>query len=47
MTSVLVYEKPVSYGSEVVNQDALWKKVIGELFEDFLLFFDSELYKLK
>lgn len=29
----------MSYEVEVINQDALWKKVISELFEDFMLFF--------
>ena len=45
MTSALVYEEPSTYGEEVVNQDGLWKKVIGDLFEDFLLFFAPELHK--
>jgi len=29
-----------------VNQDGLWKKIIGELFEDFLLFFAAELHSV-
>ena len=45
MRSALVFEKPVNYGEEVVNQDGLWKKVIGDLFEDFLLFFAPELHE--
>lgn len=44
MVALSVYEKPVTYGVETVNQDALWKKVTEELFEDFLLFFAPELY---
>lgn len=44
MASVFVFENPVTYGEEVVNQDGLWKKVIGDLFEDFLLFFAPELH---
>ena len=45
MTSLLVFEEPTAYGGQVVNQDGLWKKVIGELFEDFLLFFAPELHQ--
>lgn len=45
MTSALVFENPVTYGEQVVNQDGLWKKVIGDLFEDFLLFFAPELHE--
>ena len=45
MISALVFENPVTYGKEVVNQDGLWKKVIGDLFEDFLLFFAPELHE--
>lgn len=36
-----VKEQPSAY---TVDQDGLWKKVIGDLFEDFLLFFDPELH---
>lgn len=46
MTSALLFEKPVTYGVNVVNQDGLWKKVIGDLFEDFLLFFAPELHEI-
>ena len=45
MTSGVVLERPVVYGEKVVNQDGLWKKVIAELFENFLLFFAPELHK--
>ena len=39
-----VLEKPSAYTSQV-NQDDLWKKVIADLFEDFLLFFLPEFHK--
>jgi len=45
LISAFVFENPVTYGKEVVNQDGLWKKVIGDLFEDFLLFFAPELHE--
>lgn len=45
MTSLFVLEKPEAYDKKVVNQDGLWKKAIGELFEDFLLFFAPELHR--
>ncbi|MCZ2260945.1 hypothetical protein [Sporosarcina sp. G11-34] len=45
MKSLFVLENPATYGGKVVNQDGLWKKVIGELFEDFLLFFAPELHE--
>ena len=45
MTSALVFENPVTYGKVIVNQDGLWKIVIGDLFEDFLLFFAPELHE--
>ncbi|WP_251669639.1 MULTISPECIES: hypothetical protein [unclassified Sporosarcina] len=38
-------EKPSDYAERTVDQDGLWKKVIGELFEDFLLFFAPDLYE--
>ncbi len=40
-----MFEEPMAYGRQAVNQDGLWKKVIGELFEDFLLFFAPELHQ--
>ncbi|GKV67192.1 MULTISPECIES: hypothetical protein [unclassified Sporosarcina] len=36
-----VKEQPAIYA---VDQDGLWKKVIGDLFEDFLLFFNPDLH---
>ncbi|WP_203246540.1 Rpn family recombination-promoting nuclease/putative transposase [Sporosarcina beigongshangi] len=39
-----VREEKIQYDENLVDQDGLWKKVIGELFEDFLLFFAPELY---
>ncbi len=44
MVTALVWEKSSDYKVDVVDQDGLWKKVIGELFEDFLLFFKPELH---
>lgn len=42
---VFVREKNTnSYQEKKVDQDGLWKKVIEELFEDFLQFFMPELY---
>lgn len=42
---VLVKEEAKTYELKSVDQDGLWKKVIGELFEDFLLFFAPELHE--
>lgn len=39
-----VLEKPSDYSIPHVNQDDLWKKVIADLFEDFLLFFLPEFH---
>lgn len=40
-----VLEKPSDYSSgSQVNQDDLWKKIIADLFEDFLLFFIPEFH---
>ncbi|MCG7336090.1 Rpn family recombination-promoting nuclease/putative transposase [Sporosarcina sp. ACRSM] len=44
MVGALVWEKSTDYKADVVDQDGLWKKVIGELFEDFLLFFKPDLH---
>ena len=38
-----VMEKPSGYG--VVDYDGLWKKLIYELFEEFVLFFAPDLYE--
>ena len=45
MVTAMIMEKSEVYGEPVVDQDGLWKKVIGELFEDFLLFFAPELHE--
>lgn len=45
MTNALMFERPTTYRVKAVNQDGLWKKFIGDLFEDFLLFFAPELHK--
>lgn len=42
MLNAFVLEENQRY---IVDQDGLWKKVIGDLFEDFLLFFVPDLYK--
>ncbi|MBO0588617.1 Rpn family recombination-promoting nuclease/putative transposase [Sporosarcina sp. E16_8] len=44
MVRALVWEKPADYEAGDLDQDGLWKKVIGELFEDFLLFFAPTLH---
>ncbi|MEQ6354060.1 hypothetical protein ABNX05_05470 [Lysinibacillus sp. M3] len=40
----LVWEKPDLYKLSQVNKDNLWKKLIADLFEDFLLFFLPDLH---
>lgn len=45
MVTALVWEKSTDYQAGVIDQDGLWKKVIGELFEDFMLFFSPELHE--
>lgn len=42
---VLIKEGENGYRKKQVDQDGLWKKIIGELFDDFLLFFTPELYE--
>lgn len=44
MVVALVREENEPYESFEVDQDGLWKKVIGELFEYFLLFFSPKLH---
>lgn len=39
-----VHEQEKAYQKKQVDQDGLWKKIIGELFEEFLLFFIPELH---
>ena len=46
MVMTLIKEEEITYDSSPLDQDGLWKKVIGELFEDFLLFFAPELHTL-
>lgn len=41
-----IREENVQYGESRIDQDGLWKKVIGDLFEDFLLFFNPKLHQL-
>lgn len=31
-----ILEKPSTYELGAIDQDGLWKKIIGELFDDFL-----------
>ena len=45
MITAFVMEKPSHYEEPALDQDGLWKKIIGELFEDFLLFFAPELHE--
>lgn len=45
MIDAFVMEKKTTYQKGVIDQDGLWKKVIGDLFEDFLLFFAPNLYE--
>lgn len=42
---MLVKEEEKAYKTRAVDQDGLWKKVIEELFEDFLLFFTPALHE--
>lgn len=43
--SVIVKERKQFYEQKQLDQDGLWKKVIQDLFEEFLLFFHPSLYK--
>lgn len=43
MLTEAVQEKEVNYGSP--DYDGLWKKIIGDLFEEFILFFAPDLYE--
>ena len=45
MVNALILEKTSEYRGSNVDQDGLWKKVIADLFEDFLLFFLPDLYE--
>lgn len=39
-----VWEKSPKYTAKIVDQDGLWKTVIGNLFEQFIHFFASDLH---
>jgi len=43
MITEAVQEKPVGYSSP--DYDGLWKKIIADLFEEFMLFFAPDLYE--
>src|SRR5690625_2852728 len=45
MKDMLVLEKPVEYKLEPPDYDGLWKKIIGELFEQFTAFFAPDLHE--
>ncbi|HJV16936.1 MAG TPA: hypothetical protein VJ546_06050 [Bacillales bacterium] len=38
-----ILERPQGYGT--VDYDGLWKKLINELFEEFVLFFAADLFE--
>lgn len=46
MTIAFVLERPKKYGANIIDQDGLWKRVIADLFEDFLLFLMPDLYDM-
>jgi hypothetical protein len=43
MTIDCILERPQGYGT--VDYDGLWKKLINELFEEFVLFFAADLFE--
>ncbi|MCH1624418.1 hypothetical protein [Fredinandcohnia quinoae] len=45
MTNLLVLEKSSEYNHQQTDYDGLWKKVIGDLFEEFILFFAPDLFE--
>ncbi len=45
MVTTFVMEQTRDYEESPVDQDGLWKKVIGELFEEFLLFFVPDFHE--
>ncbi|MBE1556774.1 hypothetical protein [Sporosarcina limicola] len=45
MSIAYVMEKPREYRTNIVDQDGLWKKIIGELFEEFIQFFAPDLFE--
>src|SRR5690625_6925852 len=44
MGVVVLYENNAPY--QVIDYDGLWKKIIHDLFEEFILFFAPELHSL-
>ncbi|GAB3059284.1 RpnC/YadD family protein [Virgibacillus ainsalahensis] len=45
MITTTVHEKPTDYGTTSPDEDGLWKKLIADFFEEFMLFFAPELYE--
>ena len=45
MNTVLIREEEAGYTAQTINQDALWKNVIWEAFEDFIIFFEPNLHR--
>ena len=45
MVGALIREKTSKYNASNVDQDGLWKKIITELFEEFMLFLLPDLYE--
>src|SRR5690606_37133022 len=44
MNYLFVLEQPTEYKESRIDQDGLWKKVIGDVFERFLQFFAPILF---
>jgi hypothetical protein len=42
---IMLLEKPAAYHPKTPDYDGLWKKIIGEIFEEFVLFFAPDLYE--
>jgi len=45
MENALVLEKPTTYKTNATDYDGLWKKIIEDLFEEFMLFFAPVLHE--
>src|SRR4051812_42434594 len=45
MLSMMIKEKPDDYVKQQTDYDGLWKKIIGELFEEFVLLIYPDLYE--
>lgn len=45
ISNALILEKPKEYTVNQVDYDGLWKKVIGDLFEEFCFFYAIALIK--